>query len=356
MAIDLEEIQNTIGYKFANGDLLQQAFIRRSYSEENGGQNNEVLEFIGDKALDLAVIRVMMEKFGQFTDDKEWSEFKLRNPKYFQTRLKEGNFTDIKKDLVEKKALAKSMNDLGFQTQLLMGKGDVLNDVQEQDSVKEDLFESIVGAVALDSNWDMDAITGVVERMIDFDAYFNNEEDENQNYVGLIQTWFQKNGYGLPNYHYQGQNGDYSCWLSLDFDGGHLQAFGEGKSQAKARMATARNAYDALEENGYILNLYKEAVGDADYDRALAQINELYQKGLISKPNYEFTLDYDEDGNSIWECVLSIEDVGESFVNSDSKKKDSQRACAYEMLLYLMDEYGDEEDETEYDDYDEDDE
>lgn len=121
-------------------------------------------------------------------------------------------------------------------------------------------------------------------------------------------------------------------------------------------MATARNAYDALEENGYILNLYKEAVGDADYDRALAQINELYQKGLISKPNYEFTLDYDEDGNSIWECVLSIEDVGESFVNSDSKKKDSQRACAYEMLLYLMDEYGDEEDETEYDDYDEDDE
>lgn len=192
MAIDLEEIQNTIGYKFANGDLLQQAFIRRSYSEENGGQNNEVLEFIGDKALDLAVIRVMMEKFGQFTDDKEWSEFKLRNPKYFQTRLKEGNFTDIKKDLVEKKALAKSMNDLGFQTQLLMGKGDVLNDVQEQDSVKEDLFESIVGAVALDSNWDMDAITGVVERMIDFDAYFNNEEDENQNYVGLIQTWFQK--------------------------------------------------------------------------------------------------------------------------------------------------------------------
>lgn len=353
MAIDLQQIQHTIGYKFDNVDLLQQAFVRRSYSEENGGQNNEVLEFIGDKALDLAVIRVMMERFGHITEEKEWSEFKLRNPKYFQTRLKEGNFTDIKKDLVEKKALANSMNDLGFQTQLIMGNGDIQENVQEQDSVKEDLFEAIIGAVALDSNWDMDAITDVVERMIDFDAYFNNEVDENQNYVGLVQTWFQKNGLGLPDYRYQGQNGDYSCWLILDFNGRHLKAYGEGTSQAKARMATARNAYDLLEENGYILNQYKEAVGNADYDRASAQINELYQKKLINKPNYEFTQQYNEDGNSIWECVLIIDGVDESFVNEDTNKKDAQRASAYDMLLYLMDEYEDEEDETEYDDYDE---
>ena len=58
MAIELESIQNTIGYKFKNLDLLQQAFVRKSYSEEHGGQNNEVLEFIGDKALDLAVIKI----------------------------------------------------------------------------------------------------------------------------------------------------------------------------------------------------------------------------------------------------------------------------------------------------------
>ena len=58
---DKESIQSIIGYRFRNPDLLEQAFIRRSYSEENGGENNEVLEFIGDKALDLAVIRVLTE-------------------------------------------------------------------------------------------------------------------------------------------------------------------------------------------------------------------------------------------------------------------------------------------------------
>ena len=44
-------VQAQIGYTFQNLDLLRQAFIRRSYTEEHGGENNEVLEFIGDKAL-----------------------------------------------------------------------------------------------------------------------------------------------------------------------------------------------------------------------------------------------------------------------------------------------------------------
>ena len=48
-------VQAQIGYTFKNIDLLNQAFTRRSYTEENGGENNEVLEFIGDKALDFAV-------------------------------------------------------------------------------------------------------------------------------------------------------------------------------------------------------------------------------------------------------------------------------------------------------------
>ena len=57
---DLTFIQNQIGYTFNNLNLLQQAFTRRSYSEENGGENNEVLEFIGDKVLDLFVVKFLI--------------------------------------------------------------------------------------------------------------------------------------------------------------------------------------------------------------------------------------------------------------------------------------------------------
>ena len=44
-------IQDQIAYNFKNLDLLQQAFVRRSYAKENGGEDNEVLEFIGDKVV-----------------------------------------------------------------------------------------------------------------------------------------------------------------------------------------------------------------------------------------------------------------------------------------------------------------
>lgn len=121
---DFNKIEQTIGYTFRNKDLLQQAFVGKSYSEEHGGQNNKVLEFIGDKALDFAVVRIMMEQFGVITEDKEWSGFKLRNPKYFQTRYGEGKFTDIKKGLVKKESLSKAMDTLGFQNYLIMGEGD----------------------------------------------------------------------------------------------------------------------------------------------------------------------------------------------------------------------------------------
>ena len=52
-------VQGQIGYDFENLDLLQQAFTRRSYTAENGGENNEVLEFIGDKALDFMVVKLL---------------------------------------------------------------------------------------------------------------------------------------------------------------------------------------------------------------------------------------------------------------------------------------------------------
>lgn len=338
MAVDLRSVQKTIGYDFKNEDLLQQAFVRKSYSQENGGQNNEVLEFIGDKALDLAVIRIMMERFGCITEEKQWNEFKLRNPKYFRTKFDEGQFTDIKKDLVEKKALADCMDKLGFHTQLIMGNGDIKENVQNQDSVKEDLFEAILGAVTLDCDWDMDTITSVVKTMIDFDDYFSNEETDSRNYVGKVQEWSQGNGYGLPEYDYNWTDDYNSYCCNLRINGTDISVQGYGASEAKARMDAAKHCYKELLSEEYLTNEYEDEVGTADYDRCLAQINELVQKGMIAKPDYAFEESYDEGENPVWTCTISIDGVSETFTNSENAKKDAQKDCAFDMLRYLMDE------------------
>lgn len=60
----LEDVKRQISYWFENTDLLYQAFTRRSYSQENGGENNEVLEFVGDRVLDFYVTKILMDRFG----------------------------------------------------------------------------------------------------------------------------------------------------------------------------------------------------------------------------------------------------------------------------------------------------
>lgn len=178
-------VQGQTGYTFVNKSLLLQAFTRRSYTEENGGQNNEVLEFIGDKALDFAVVKLLSQKYG----NNDIEDPRKREPKCFNIEelqawnnrgslgefvceCDEGELTRIKSRMVEKRYLARRIDELGFADGLIMGKGDMMNNVQNEMSVKEDLFEAIIGAVAIDCGWDFDKIQSVVETMLVPEDFF----------------------------------------------------------------------------------------------------------------------------------------------------------------------------------------
>jgi ribonuclease-3 len=50
-AIDLEPLQERLGYVFKKPELLQQALTHRSHSKKN----NERLEFLGDSILNCVV-------------------------------------------------------------------------------------------------------------------------------------------------------------------------------------------------------------------------------------------------------------------------------------------------------------
>ena len=60
---DLRKIQDRIGYEFKNFDLLEQAFVRKSYAREKGGEHNEILEFIGDKVLDMIAKQTQIARY-----------------------------------------------------------------------------------------------------------------------------------------------------------------------------------------------------------------------------------------------------------------------------------------------------
>ena len=323
----LLEIATQLEYDFDDIRILRQAFTRKSYSEEHNGEyHNEVLEFYGDKALEFVVMKKLSEHYGNIT----------QNGKYASEKT-EGQLTEIKKKLVCKKMLAHRIDTFGFADYILMGKGDVGQNAQNQDSVKEDLFEAIVGAVAIDSGWDAEALEDVIDRMLDIEHYLEKGFSDDENYVDLIQTWCQKRYSWIPEYDFDEMEDGWECSLSLSDD--YDDFIGRGYSKREARMNAAQNAYEYLEENDELL-LPIDEVGEPDIDRAINQLQELYQKGYIDEPYYEFYEDHDENGNPTWRCECHIEGAEEYYWINSSSKKTGKKRVAYDMLCDVL-EWGD---------------
>ena len=340
----LKFIQGQIGYGFKNSDLLQQAFVRRSYAKENGGEDNEVLEFIGDKALDLVIVKLLTEKYGSYAEDyDDYNPHEDCNE--FVSDFSEGKLTETKKKLVCREMLASRIRMFGFQYELIMGKSDVDQKVLEQDSVQEDLFEAIIGAVALDSEWNLNTLTTVVDLMLDPNYFLENGFNQQTNYVELLQQWCQKKHSYIPVYVYRKIDfpysrlryedvGKYICEFGLQPFGKGFEAVGETKS--KARMAVAEKAYRYLEDNGLLVSWIDE-IGEPDRDRAINQLQELYQKGYIGEPRYEFSETYDDNGNPVWRCECHVDGQHDYWWGNYSSKKQGKKDVAYDMLCYILD-------------------
>lgn len=343
---NLEEIQNQIGYKFKNSDLLFQAFTRRSYSKENGGENNETLEFVGDRVLDFYVTKILMDNYGymkseldDYDSDEGWDEFAV--DKYDN----EGKLTNIKKRFVNKKMLAHRIDLLDFQDYLFMGKGDIKQNKQNEESVKEDLFEAILGAIAIDSNWDQESLENSVSFMLNIDHYLNNGFNEDEDYVGLVQQWNQKEHGDVPVYEFQETySGEYKAYLQLQTQRGYRRYTALGRSKSEARLNVAEEAYNDLDSNSELFTIIDELPEELTLANAINTLQELAQKEYISIPEYFLAEEpqWDFAGNYRWSarCVVSSERVDETVVASS--KKEAKKYVAYRCICKicgLEDEY-----------------
>lgn len=325
------------GYRFKNLNLLKQAFVRRSYTEENGGENNEVLEFIGDKVLDFAVVRILAEKYGRVNEKNE-----------FICNYDEGKLTRLKSQMVDKKTLARRMDELGFAEHLIMGKSDVQNNINDQPSVKEDLFEAILGAVAIDSCWDLKEIQSVVEVMLEPDTFLL--DDSETNYVRLIQEWeMQENGV-IPWYKYKEASYESTwyiplnnCYSRLTFHCelkllDSLPIFrGFGASKREARMAVCKLAYEYLQKHDMLFTI-RDEIDNPNKANAINQLETLARRGYFSVPTYDFEQEYDDNGNPVWYCECHIKEYDTYCYAKSSSKKDAKKSAAFEMLKCVLNE------------------
>ena len=350
----LKEVQDRIEYRFRNPDLLLQAFTRRSYSEENGGSDNEILEFIGDRALDLAVTRILMRKYGYFLHETEDYNRHDDFDEYY-SELDEGKLTELKKRLVQKRTLAGRMERLGWSEHLIVGVGDKKNKVSDSNSVKEDLFEAIIGAVTIDSDWDLEKIENVVELMLEPESAL--DEEDSLNYVAIVQDWYFKNYGHNPKFNclrtdgfvnlaaYTGEignkSGAYSCnivWeLLVPADAYHLDKFftGFGESKGEARRDLCMKMYYHLVDKGKIFSIGNE-IDNPNKEEAINQLETLARRGYFSIPTYSFKEIYDKDGNPVWSAQCNITEYPVSMTAKASSKKEAKKKAAFKMLTYVL--------------------
>jgi ribonuclease-3 len=318
-------IEKKIGYSFKDRSLLTQAFTRSSFCNENKGAkgkgyiSNEVLEFFGDSVLSTAIISMMLR------DKTERYEHGV------YTKMKEGDFSNIRSKLSDKRNLSKSMAALGLQKYLLMGEGDEKLGIENEPSVMEDLFESIIGAVYIDCGMDILRVITVVSGMLDVSVYFSEEAAPIQSYKNALQEWCadKKRRLPAPIYKTVSESGpDHKrVYERAVIIGDRTVATGKGKNQKIADSAAAEAALDILK---------KEEKVDVNVNySSLSALKSLASKNKQPSPEFR---DLGESATSTVSCreyVIECRSMGVS-ATATGKSKQEARALAAEKVLAIL--------------------
>ena len=320
---DYEKVESVIGYHFTNRKLLKQAFFRSSFAHENGRESNEVLEFIGDKVLDLAVMRILLEKYSESNKENE----------YFRTSKQEGELTKIKSELVSTSYLANSFDNFYSEDLIYYGKSDLNNKVTDVMSIKEDAFEAVIGAIALDSKWNIEKIIKVVKKLLNTNEFLKKTEIDT-NFVGILQEYCVSLGLDTPNYALEllRQNDSMVWHATCKVKGIKQSTNGLGFKQKEAKKEAAEQMIQLIKSNEDKLTA---KIALMNREEVFASVNSYVQAGVIEKPSYEFEEFHDDDGNPCWKCAATVEELGYIYFGYGSTKKEAQMQALIKVLKEL---------------------
>lgn len=221
---DFSKLEQKLGIKFSNKELLKQAFCHRSYINENpsaGLEHNERLEFLGDAVLELVVTEFLYQKYP-------------KDP--------EGELTAWRAALVNADSLAKTARGLDFNDYLLLSRGESKDIGKARSFILANSFESFIGALYLDQGYQIcepfikkhliKKLPEIIKKGLYKDAKSHFQEQA-QEKAGVT-----------PNYKVLRESGpDHAKNFAIGvFLEDRLVAKGEGTSKQEAEIDAARNA------------------------------------------------------------------------------------------------------------------
>jgi ribonuclease III len=221
---DLSQLSARLGYAFTDISLLETAMHHRSWNAENeGGESNERLEFLGDAVLGWVVADIV---YTQHSD------------------LPEGKLTDLRKSVVNANALAEVAVDLGIGEYLMLGKGEDTAGGREKTSILSDALEAVIGAVYIDAGPQAthDVVSALMGKRI-VDAVGGLDRLDAKTRLQELASKLEAH----VHYKVEDEGPDHEkMFFATVFVGDRELGYGEGKSKKAAEQIAAEIACDVL--------------------------------------------------------------------------------------------------------------
>jgi ribonuclease-3 len=221
---DLSVFEKKINTNFHDKNLLKQAFVHRSYLNENKDfpiGHNERLEFLGDAVLELSITDYLYKKFPEKT---------------------EGDLTSLRSALVNANTLHLVGVDLGINDYLLLSRGESKDTGRARQYILANTMEALIGAIYLDQGYDKsnefihENITPLIDKVIEDGSWIDSKS--------LFQEKAQEHEGVTPSYKTMKESGpDHDKHFTVGvFLKNELIASGEGDSKQDAEQKAAEKA------------------------------------------------------------------------------------------------------------------
>jgi len=221
----MNPLEARIGYKFRNTLLMAEALTHPSISLErkNYPFDNQRLEFLGDAVIQLVVTEHLFRIFPHFS---------------------EGKLTKLRTRLVSRTALSEFARSMNIGAYLMMGRGEVSNRGSERASTLADAFESITGAIYMDSGYEA-AKKFILREMRDIFVEISGNFDE-KNPKGALQEILQavvpeSPAYEMSELDPTPHSKVFCCMVKWN---GLVLGEGQGGSKKQAQIAAAAAALE----------------------------------------------------------------------------------------------------------------
>jgi ribonuclease-3 len=221
---DWDTFEASIGVTFKNRDLLTQAFIHRSFLNENprtGLEHNERLEFLGDAVLELAVTDYLYREYPE-------------SP--------EGELTSYRAALVNANTMAEFANEVNMNEYLFLSRGEAKDTGKARLYILANAIEALIGAIYIDQGYE--GAEKFIERFLYKRADDVVKKKLWRDSKSLVQEKAQEHVGVTPSYKVVRETGpDHDKHFTIGiFFGADKIAEGRGHSKQEAEQDAARAA------------------------------------------------------------------------------------------------------------------